>query len=100
MNGHRPSVDVLFKSAARAMRCCVIGVLLTGMGSDGARGLLELRRAGALTIAQDEASCAVFGMPKAAIELGAAHSTLPIQDVAGAILRHCRHLERRCADAS
>jgi two-component system, chemotaxis family, protein-glutamate methylesterase/glutaminase len=72
VNRHRPSVDVLFSSAARTLGASAIGVLLTGMGRDGAIGLLEMRKAGALTVAQDEASSIVFGMPKAAIELGAA----------------------------
>ncbi|HXF76175.1 MAG TPA: CheB methylesterase domain-containing protein, partial [Methylomirabilota bacterium] len=68
---HRPSVDVLFRSVAQSAGPNAIGVLLTGMGSDGAQGLLEMKQAGALTIAQDESSCVVFGMPKEAIERGA-----------------------------
>jgi two-component system chemotaxis response regulator CheB len=69
---HRPSVDVLFKSVARFAGRNAVGVLMTGMGSDGATGLLEMRNAGAETVAQDEASCVVFGMPRSAIEMGAA----------------------------
>jgi two-component system chemotaxis response regulator CheB len=83
---HRPSVDVLFRSAAVAARASAIGVLLTGMGSDGAEGLLELRRAGAVTLAQDEATSIVFGMPREAIELGAADLVLGLEEIPAAIL--------------
>jgi two-component system, chemotaxis family, protein-glutamate methylesterase/glutaminase len=65
---HRPSVDVLFRSAARYAGQNAVGVILTGMGDDGARGMLEMKQAGAMTIAQDEATCVVFGMPKEAIK--------------------------------
>jgi two-component system chemotaxis response regulator CheB len=85
VNQHRPSVDVLFESAA-ALGPSVVGVLLTGMGRDGAQGLLALRRAGARTIAQDEATSVVWGMPREAIALGAAERVLPLDRVAGAIL--------------
>ena len=78
VNRHCPSVDVLFRSAARAAGRNATGVLLTGMGDDGARGLLELRNAGARTVAQDEATCVVFGMPKEAIQMGAAKDILPL----------------------
>ncbi len=81
----RPAVDVLFQSVASLRIRKTAGVLLTGMGCDGAQGLLELRRAGAFTIAQDEASCVVFGMPKAAIELGAAQKVLPLSKIVGGI---------------
>ena len=74
----RPSVDVLFLSVAEAAGAEAIGVLLTGMGADGAQGLLKMRRAGARTIAQDEATCVVFGMPREAIALGAAEQVLPL----------------------
>jgi two-component system chemotaxis response regulator CheB len=84
---HRPSVDVLFRSAAQAAGPNAVGVLLTGMGDDGAQGLLELREGGAHTIAQDEASCVVFGMPKEAIALGAAAEVLPLGRIAGVVLR-------------
>jgi len=70
VNGHRPSVDVLFRSVASEFGSRAVGVLMTGMGDDGACGLGQLRTAGALTIAQSEDSCVVYGMPKAAIERG------------------------------
>ena len=76
---HRPSVDVLFRSAAQCAGANALGILMTGMGDDGANGLLEMRRAGALTVAQDEASCVVFGMPKEAIERGAAARVRPLE---------------------
>jgi two-component system chemotaxis response regulator CheB len=79
---HRPSVDVLFRSAAYGAGKNALGVLLTGMGDDGARGLLEMRQAGAMTIAQDEESSVVFGMPKEAIALGAAHKVVALRRVA------------------
>ena len=82
---HRPSVDVLFRSAAIAAGTSGIGVLLTGMGDDGAQGLCEMRRAGAWTIAQDEASCVVFGMPKEAIAAGGVEETLPLDRIPAAI---------------
>ncbi len=84
---HRPSVDVLFESVARELGSRAIGVLLTGMGDDGARGLLTLRSAGAATFAQDEASSAVYGMPKAAFDLGAASDVIPLEGMADAVLR-------------
>lgn len=84
---HRPSVDVLFASAARVVRETAIGVILTGMGEDGANGLLQMKRAGARTIAQDEKSCVVFGMPQKAIARGAAGEVLPLGDIARALLR-------------
>jgi chemotaxis response regulator CheB len=88
----RPSIDVFFKSLAQhpSIRGC--GVLLTGMGRDGAAGLLALRKAGFHTIAQDEASCVVYGMPKAAAELGAAAAVLPLADIGDAIVEHIARL--------
>lgn len=86
VNRHRPSVDVLFSSAAEAVGANAIGVMLTGMGRDGAAGMLSMRQAGAYTIAQDEASCVVYGMPKAAVEVGAVHEVAPLQSIAGRIL--------------
>ena len=87
---HRPSVDVLFRSAARYAGRNVVGVILTGMGDDGARGMLEMKQAGAITIAQDEATCIVFGMPKEAIKLNGVDKILPLQSIAGAILTCAR----------
>jgi two-component system chemotaxis response regulator CheB len=84
---HRPSIDVLFRSAAQAAGANAVGVILTGMGEDGAHGLLEMRNAGAHTIAQDEATSVVFGMPKEAIRLGAACEVQPLPRIAAAILR-------------
>ena len=78
---HRPSVDVLFRSAAQYAGANALGLIMTGMGDDGARGLLEMRKAGARTLAQDEESCVVFGMPKEAIELGAAARIVPLARV-------------------
>ncbi len=83
---HRPSVDVLFRSAARYAGRNAVGVILTGMGDDGARGMLEMKQAGAFTIAQDEATCVVFGMPKEAIKLGGVEKVIPLQAVARSIL--------------
>jgi two-component system chemotaxis response regulator CheB len=80
-------VDVLFRSAAQAAGPNALGVILTGMGDDGAEGLLEMKRAGSTTLAQDEASSVVFGMPKEAIERGAVDHILPLPQMAGAILR-------------
>jgi len=81
VNRHRPSVDVLFRSAANIGGKNCIGIILTGMGRDGAQGMLELREAGAYNIAQDEASCVVFGMPKEAIATGGVHEVLPLQSI-------------------
>lgn len=83
---HRPSVDVLFRSVARYAGRNAVGAILTGMGDDGAAGLLEMKQAGAATLAQDEASCVVFGMPKEAIKAGAADRILPLSGMAAGIL--------------
>jgi two-component system chemotaxis response regulator CheB len=83
---HRPSVDVLFRSVARAAGPNAVGVLLTGMGDDGAQGLLEMKQAGATTIAQDEATCVVFGMPKEAIQRGAVDEVIPLPGIAARML--------------
>lgn len=82
INRHRPSVDVLFHSVARYAGQNAVGIIMTGMGSDGAKGLLELKEAGAFTIAQDEASCVVFGMPREAIRIGAATKVLALHQIA------------------
>jgi two-component system chemotaxis response regulator CheB len=79
-------VDVLFESVAEWAGRNAVGVIMTGMGADGAKGLLTMRRAGARTIAQDESTCVVFGMPKEAIELGAAETVLPLPRIASAAL--------------
>lgn len=87
VSGHRPSVDVLFRSVSRAVGRKALGVILTGMGRDGAQGLLELRRQGAHTLGQDEASCVVYGMPKAAQEVGAVAQQLGLEKIADRILQ-------------
>jgi two-component system chemotaxis response regulator CheB len=87
VNRHRPSVDVLFDSAAACAGRNAVGVIMTGMGADGAKGLLAMREAGARTIAQDEATCVVFGMPKEAIALGAAEAVLALPRIAPAALQ-------------
>jgi len=87
VNRHRPSVDVMFRSVARSAGRNAIGVILTGMGGDGAQGLLAMREAGARTIAQDENTCVVFGMPKVAIDGGAVERVLPLDQIAGEMLR-------------
>lgn len=87
VNRHRPSVDVLFRSTARYAGKNALGIIMTGMGADGARGLLEMKEAGARTAAQDEKSCVVFGMPKEAIKLGAADKVLPLNKMADFILK-------------
>ena len=86
-NRHKPSVDVLFRSVARYAGSRSLGILLTGMGTDGAGGLLEMRNAGATTIAQDQATSIVYGMPQAAVQLGAAERILPLEKIAGAMIQ-------------
>lgn len=86
---HRPSVDVLFRSTARYAGSNAVGVIMTGMGDDGAQGLLEMKEAGAVTIAQDKASSVVFGMPQEAIKRGAADKVLSLEAIAGEVLRLC-----------
>lgn len=87
---HRPSVDVLFRSAARYAGKNVIGVIMTGMGDDGAKGMLEMKQAGAVNIAQDESSCVVFGMPNEAIKLGGVDIIMPLEKIAATMIRECQ----------
>ena len=87
VNRHRPSVDVLFRSVAKFAGRNAMGVIMTGMGDDGARGLKEMHDVGAYTLAQDEASCVVYGMPKEAVKHGGVDRSLPLSALAGAILR-------------
>lgn len=87
VNRHRPSVDVLFRSVAKSAGANALGVIMTGMGDDGAAGLLEMRNAGARTVAQDEESCVVFGMPKEAIKRGAVQKTVQLQAIGNEILQ-------------
>jgi two-component system chemotaxis response regulator CheB len=86
---HRPSVDVLFRSVAQSAGPEAVGAILTGMGEDGAAGMLEMKLAGAYTIAQDEASCIVFGMPNQAIKRGGVDKVLPLSGIAPALMKVC-----------
>jgi len=86
---HRPSVDVLFRSAARYAGSNAVGVIMTGMGDDGAKGMLEMREAGAYNIAQDEATCVVYGMPAEAVKLSAVHRIMALGQIAGEVVRFC-----------
>ncbi len=90
VNRHRPSVDVMFRSVARTAGSNAVGILCTGMGGDGAKGLLEMKKAGAPTIGQDEASCIVFGMPRVAGELGAVDRFVPLNHIPQAIAESLR----------
>jgi two-component system chemotaxis response regulator CheB len=87
VNHHRPSVEVLFRSVAQNAGKNVVGVMLTGMGKDGAVAMLEMRQAGAYNFAQDEATCVVFGMPREAIAVGAVDEIVPIQEMAQKVLQ-------------
>ncbi|HQT77053.1 MAG TPA: chemotaxis response regulator protein-glutamate methylesterase [Rhodopila sp.] len=95
VSGHRPSVDVLFRSVARVAGANAVGIILTGMGSDGAAGLLEMRRAGASTVGQDEASCVIYGMPKSAYDCGATEVEMPIERMPQHILHRCKATQQR-----
>lgn len=90
-NRHRPSVDVLFQSVAKVAGKYAAGLILTGMGKDGAAGMLEMKRSGAYNFAQDENTCTVFGMPKEAIALGAVDEILPLEKLALRLTQHCLH---------
>jgi len=90
VNRHRPSVEVMFRSAARAVGANALGVMLTGMGADGARAMREMRDAGSWNIAQDEASCVIFGMPREAIAHGAVHEVLPLSAIAARLIERVR----------
>lgn len=92
VNRHKPSVEVLFKSAARAVGPNALGIMLTGMGADGARAMREMRDAGSYNLVQDEASCVVFGMPREAIAAGAAHEVLPLGQIAPRLLERLRSM--------
>jgi two-component system chemotaxis response regulator CheB len=87
VSGHCPSVDVLFESVAKTAGRNAVGVILTGMGADGARGLASMRAAGAHTIGQDEASCVVYGMPMVAFQMGGVSEQLPLTSIGSAVLR-------------
>ncbi|MGD9849797.1 MAG: chemotaxis response regulator protein-glutamate methylesterase [Nitrospirales bacterium] len=95
VNRHRPSVDVMFRSVARYAGGNSLGVILTGMGNDGAAGMLEMKKAGAFNVAQDEASCVVFGMPKEAIKAGGVDKILPLNDIPTAILSQLKMMSSR-----
>jgi two-component system chemotaxis response regulator CheB len=97
VNRHRPSVEVLFRSVARYAGANAVGVMMTGMGDDGATGMLAMREAGAHTIAQDEASCVVYGMPRRAVEAGAVCEVVPLDAIPEAILRAAAADESRAA---
>jgi two-component system chemotaxis response regulator CheB len=95
VNRHRPSVDVTFASVAKHAGGNSVGIILTGMGNDGAAGLLEMKQSGAYTIAQNESTCVVFGMPKEAIQAGAVDVVLSLGDIPHALLRQLREAGRR-----
>jgi two-component system chemotaxis response regulator CheB len=97
MNGHRPSVDVMFRSVAQEFGSGAVGIIMTGMGEDGAEGLGAMKNSGALTIAQDEESCVVFGMPKVAIEKGHAQRVISLELMANTLIAQCAVEQRRAA---
>ena len=97
VNGHRPSVDVLFRSVAQEYGDCATGIIMTGMGSDGTRGLEEIKAAGGWTIAQDEETCAVYGMPRIAVEKGCVNEVVPLTDMASYLTSKIGRMENSYA---
>lgn len=97
VNRHRPSVEVLFKSGTEIGARNIIGVMLTGMGKDGAEAMAEMKKAGSYNICQDEASCVVYGMPGAAVALGAADQVIPLNQIAGSLINHLNKIGGRAA---
>lgn len=91
VSGHIPSVDVLFSSMASSVQCHMVGIIMTGMGRDGANGLLEMRKAGAYTIGQDKDSCVVYGMPMVAHEIGAVSVQASCENIASVLLAHLKY---------
>ena len=91
VSGHRPSVDALFSSMAAQVKCPMVGIIMTGMGRDGANGLLEMRKAGAYTIGQDKASCVVYGMPMVAYDIGAVMVQASCENIAGVLMTHLKN---------
>lgn len=94
VSGHCPSVDALFLSMAQTVRCHMVGIIMTGMGSDGAKGLLEMRKKGAYTIGQDKDSCVVYGMPMVAYNIGAVAQQASCENIAGVLVRHLSNSHR------
>ena len=92
VNGHSPSVEVLFNSVAKTAGKNAIGIILTGMGGDGAKGLLEMRQKGARTIGQDESTCVVYGMPRVAYEIGAVEYQEKLENIPGKIYRVLKNM--------
>ncbi|MBB34676.1 MAG: chemotaxis response regulator protein-glutamate methylesterase [Hirschia sp.] len=97
VSGHCPSVDALFRSIAKSCGAASVGVILTGMGTDGADGLMQMRRAGARTFGQDENSCVVYGMPRAASEIGAVEKQIPLMHIANTVLDTCEMEKRKAS---
>jgi two-component system chemotaxis response regulator CheB len=95
VNRHRPAADVLFWSVAEQVRQNALGVILTGMGKDGAQGLLAMRQAGAWNVGQDQASCVVYGMPREAAEIGALDEVVALSGIAGSVLARLRAVDKR-----
>ena len=93
VSGHRPSVDALFHSMAEQVRCPMVGIIMTGMGADGAKGLLEMRQKGAYTIGQDKETCVVYGMPGVAQDIGAVVTQAACKDIAGVLIRHLKMIK-------